>query len=61
MDPDSLIRISELIHAIKVFIAAANRLKDKDMEHLDKIAELLDKRSIIDEQIRNLEKKKEED
>lgn len=59
MDPDSLIRISELIHAIKVFIAAANRLEDKDMEHLDKVAELLEKRSIIDEQIRNLEKKKE--
>ena len=42
MDPDSLIRISELIHAIKVFIAAANRLKDEDMKHLDKIAEILE-------------------
>jgi len=42
MDPDSLIRISELIHALKVFIAAANRLKDEDMEHLEKIAEMLE-------------------
>lgn len=42
MDPDSLIRISELIHAIKVFITAANRLKDEDMEHLEKIAEMLE-------------------
>lgn len=42
MNPDSLIRISELIHAIKVFIAAANRLKDEDMEHLEKIAEMLE-------------------
>ena len=42
MDPDSLIRISELIHAIKVFIATANRLKDEDMKHLEKIAEMLE-------------------
>jgi hypothetical protein len=44
MDPDSLIRVSELVHAIKVFIAAANRLKDEDMEHLDKIADLLERK-----------------
>jgi len=43
VDPDSLIRLSELIHAIKVFIAAANHLKDEDMKHLDKLAELLGK------------------
>lgn len=42
MDPDSLIRISEFIYAIKVFIGAANRLKDEDMKHLDKIAEMLE-------------------
>lgn len=44
MDPDCLIRISELVHAIKVFISAANRLKDEDMEHLDKIANLLERK-----------------
>lgn len=42
MDPDSLIRISEFIHAIKVLIGAANRLKDEDMKHLDKIVEVLE-------------------
>ncbi|MDF3000881.1 MAG: hypothetical protein K0Q48_1000 [Bacillota bacterium] len=42
MDADSLIRISEFIHAIKVFIAAANRLKDDDMKHLEKIVEMLE-------------------
>lgn len=44
MDPDCLIRILELVHAIKVFISAANRLKDEDMEHLDKIANLLERK-----------------
>lgn len=42
MDPDSLIRISEFIHAIKVLIGAANRLNDGDMKHLDKIVEVLE-------------------
>lgn len=42
MDPDSLIRISEFIHAIKVLIGAANRLNDEDMKHLDKIVEVLE-------------------
>ena len=37
MDPDSLVRITEFTHALKIFIAAAKRLKDEDMEHLDKI------------------------
>lgn len=41
MDPDSLVRITEFMHALKIFIAAANRLKDEDMKHLDKIAEML--------------------
>lgn len=43
MDPDSLIRISELIHAIKVFIDAANRLKDEDMDQLDKIVKVMER------------------
>ena len=43
MTNDSLIRISELIHAIKIFIAVANRLTDEDMEHLNKVTELLGK------------------
>ncbi len=42
MDPNTLIRISELIHAIKVFVSAANRLKDEDIKHLKKIAEMLE-------------------
>lgn len=42
MDPDSLIRISEFIHAIKVLIGAANRLNDEHMKHLDKIVEVLE-------------------
>lgn len=43
MDADSFVRITEFMHALKIFIAAAKRLKDEDMEHLDKIAVLLER------------------
>lgn len=44
MDTDSLIRITEFLHALKIFISVSKRLKDEDMEHLDKIADLLERK-----------------
>ncbi|MGL6220554.1 MAG: hypothetical protein ACRC36_21080 [Lacrimispora sphenoides] len=43
MDAESLIRITEFLHALKILLAATKRLKVKDWEHLKKIAELLEK------------------
>lgn len=43
MDNDSFVRIVEFLHALKIFIAARNRLTSKDMKCLLKIADLMEK------------------
>lgn len=43
MDADSLIRVTEFLHALKILLAAQKRLKDEDWEHLKKITELIEK------------------
>lgn len=43
MDADSLIRVTEFLHALKILLAAQKRLKDEDLEHLKKITELIEK------------------
>lgn len=43
MDPDSLVRITEFIHALKIFITAGKRLKDEDMRYLKQIVKMMEK------------------
>lgn len=47
MNPDSLIRITEMLHAIKIFIEAANKLTDEDIRHLEQIANVMIKSGSI--------------
>ncbi|WP_164473110.1 hypothetical protein [Clostridium sp. E02] len=43
MDADSLVRITEFMHALKIFITAGKRLKDEDMRYLKQIAKMMEK------------------
>lgn len=43
MNPDSVIRITEMLHAIKIFIEAANKLTDEDIRGLEQVAEVMTK------------------
>ena len=43
MDADSLLRVTEFLHALKILLAAAKRLTSKDMKYLLKIADLMEK------------------
>ena len=43
MDADSLLRITEFLHALKILIAAAKRLTSKDIVYLLKIVDLMEK------------------
>ncbi len=43
MDTDSLIRITEFLHALKIFVAAYNRLTSKDMKYLLKLVDFMEK------------------
>lgn len=42
MDADSLIRVTEFLHALKILLTAQKRLKDEDWVHLKKITELME-------------------
>lgn len=42
MDADSLVRITEFIHALKIFISASKRLKDEDLRYLQQIAKVME-------------------
>ncbi|PPK77565.1 hypothetical protein BXY41_116104 [Lacrimispora xylanisolvens] len=44
MDDDSIVRITEFIHALKIFITAAKRLKDEDMRYLKQIVKMMEKK-----------------
>lgn len=43
MSPDSFIRVAEMLHAIKIFIEAANKLTDEDIRGLEQVAEVMTK------------------
>lgn len=44
MNPDSMIRVTEYLHALKIYIAASNRLTQRDIEHVVMVAKAMDAR-----------------
>lgn len=42
MDADSLVRITEFIHALKIFITEAKHLKDEDKKYLRQILKIME-------------------